>query len=375
MSLSKAYIFDIETNGLLDTLDTIHSLVMYDVELGITYSFTPDTMDDGIQLLSEADMLIGHNIIGFDLKAIKKVYPSFDPEKYKCMDTLVCSRLMWPDIKAKDFKLTRTSGFPNKLIGSHSLEAWGYRLDILKGDFGKQTDWSEWSMEMQKYCEQDVVVTKAFYELILKKNYSEEAINLEHEVAHIIEKQIDYGFKFNVKKAGELYASLAHRRQELEDELIAAFPDWYTSKGLFTPKTDNKRFGYVKDAPFTKVEMTTFNPASRQHIGNRFIKKYEWKPKVFTETGVPEINESILGELPFPEAKLLNEYLLINKRIGQLAEGKNAWLKLEKNGRIHGRVITNGAVSGRMTHINPNVAQVPSVRALYGKECRELFEC
>ena len=122
-----------------------------------------------------------------------------------------------------------------------------------------------------------------------------------------------------------------------------------------------------------KFKSMQFNPASRDHIADRLITLKGWKPKKFTPDGKPAVDETVLKELHYPEAKLLAEYLMITKRLGQLAEGNVAWLKLEKQGKIHGSVITNGAVTGRCTHIYPNVAQVPSVSVPYGKECRELF--
>ena len=98
-----------------------------------------------------------------------------------------------------------------------------------------------------------------------------------------------------------------------------------------------------------------------------------WKPTQFTPDGKPKVDESILSELDYPEAKILSEHFLIQKRIGMLAEGANAWLKLEQDGKIYGSVITNGANTGRCTHQKPNVAQTPSVGVPYGKECRSLF--
>ena len=74
-----------------------------------------------------------------------------------------------------------------------------------------------------------------------------------------------------------------------------------------------------------------------------------------------------------PEAALLVEYLTLNKRLGQIGNGKQAWLKAEKNGKLHGRVNPMGAVTSRCTHSNPNMAQVPSVGAPFGEECRALF--
>jgi DNA polymerase I-like protein with 3'-5' exonuclease and polymerase domains len=122
----------------------------------------------------------------------------------------------------------------------------------------------------------------------------------------------------------------------------------------------------------TKTKVIPFNPASRQQIADR-LQKRGWKPTEFTPSGEPKVDETVLETIEIPEAKLLLEYLMLNKRIGQLATGNQAWLKLEKNGKLHGRVNHMGAVTSRCTHSNPNMAQVPSVGAPFGAECRGLF--
>ncbi len=163
------------------------------------------------------------------------------------------------------------------------------------------------------------------------------------------------------------------RREELNRVLQAAFPPWEV-RTSFVPKVNNKRRGYQKGVPTEKVKVIEFNPSSRQHIAKCLIDKYGWVPKAFGDDGQATVDESILDALPYPEAKVISEYLTIEKRIGQLAEGRQAWLKLVgADGRIHGSVFTNGAVTGRATHLNPNVAQVPAVRSPYGAECRALF--
>ena len=208
--------------------------------------------------------------------------------------------------------------------------------------------------------------------LIEKQKYSQEAIKLEHDFARCIYLQEAHGFHFDVASAKKLYASLANRRLELEKSLTSAFPKWQKYIGTFIPKRDNRTLGYKKDVPVKRYKELTFNPNSRDHISDRLMDK-GWKPKEFTPDGKPKVDESILSTLDFPEAKLLSEHFLIQKRIGQLAEGNNAWLKLQKDGIIYGSVITNGANTGRCTHQKPNVAQTPSVGVPYGKECRSLF--
>ncbi len=111
-----------------------------------------------VQHIQMADCIIGHNIVGFDIPIIKNIYPFFNPVG-TIVDTLILSRLYHPNLLDID-KLNQWPDMPTKLYGSHSLEAWGYRLGEYKGDYGKTTDWSQWSQEMEEYCTQDVLVTK-----------------------------------------------------------------------------------------------------------------------------------------------------------------------------------------------------------------------
>lgn len=386
----RELLFDVETNGLLDELDRVHSLVIKDYLTGSGYSCHNQptsayragegyedghTVRDGLKMLAAGgdDIIVGHNIIRFDMRALKKVYPMFDVEESRIVDTLLLSRLIWPDLKDRDAKLIKKGKLPPKLRGSHGLKAWGIRLGILKGDFSEGTDWQHWSPAMQSYCEQDVEVTAALWKLIKEKQYSERAIRLEHEFAQVIDKQIEHGFKFNKEAAAKLYGELVMRRSELDAELKDMFPPWFVRQGEMVPKRSNKSTGYVEGAPFTKIKLQEFNPASRQQIADRLIHLYGWKPEEETESGQPKIDETVLGELDYPPAKLLAERFTVEKRIGQLAEGQAGWLRLERNGRLHGSVNTNGAVTGRCTHSAPNMAQVPSCGAPYGSECRSLF--
>lgn len=371
----KKLVFDIETNGLLDTMDAIHCLVIKDVDTKEIHSFEPTQVKTGLKMLEAADQIIGHNIIKFDIPAIQKVYPEWKTEA-EIFDTIVVSRLIWADIKDLDFKkISLDKSFPPKMIGKHSLESWGHRLDFHKGDFGQTTDWSEWSREMQTYCERDVELNYLLYEKICSKNYSEEAIRLEHEFQKCILKQEETGFMFNIPAAEALTQKLQARRSEINDELQKIFPPYEKDDGVFIPKRDNKTRGYKAGVAIHRKKTIIFNPNSNDHITDVLFLKYNWKPKDYTEGGKPKLDETVLGSLPYPEAKPLTEYKLITKRLGQLAEGNNAWLKLVKGNRIHGGVITNGAVTGRCTHRNPNIAQVPSVGVPYGKECRSLFVC
>jgi len=327
----------------------------------------------GLKLLEEADEISGHNIVKFDIPALQKLFPDWKP-KGKIFDTLLMSKLVYPDIGEIDDKNIRKGRFPKKLRGRYSLKAWGYRLGELKGEYCEQEDcWTKWTSDMQRYCEQDVMVTKKLFDLLKSKNISEESVKLEHQFAKIIFQQELRGAYFDKDKAISLAGHLIQEKTRLEDELKSAFPNEIREE-IFIPKVNNAKRGYVKGQPFIKKIEIEFNPSSRQMIAERLIKKYNWKPKKLSPTGLPVIDEEVLEGLDFEEAPVLKEYFLVTKILGQLADGKNAWLKLvSPDGAIHGRVDTIGAVTGRCTHNSPNLAQVPSVNGFMGKECRELF--
>lgn len=358
------YVFDIETDGLIDEVTKVHCLILKDIDTKEIISYTDD-WKEGIKRLEEADLIIGHNIIKYDIPVLQKL-TTFEP-KGLIRDTLVCTRLIWADIKEGDFNRT---DFPRKLIGSHSLRAWGHRIGNYKDDY--QGGWEEFSQEMWEYCIQDCHVTSTLWERICAKNYSEDSIKLEHEVATLIYKQEVYGFTFDTQAASSLYGELSTKKHELIKKLSEVFPDWEV-KTPFIPKVNSKKFGYEKGVPTFKTKLMEFNPSSRDHVANRLQTIRGWKPKDFTNDGKPKVDEEVLSHLEYPEAKVLVEYYTLIKRLGQIGDGNQAWLKLEKKGKIHGSVNTNGAVTGRATHAYPNVAQCPANGVPYGKECRSLF--
>lgn len=343
-------IFDIEANDLLHNATKVWCLVIRTLD-GKVQTFGPEDIHAGLIVLQNAKQLIGHNVIDYDFRVLKKLYGfEYDGEVF---DTLVASRTIWPNLAELDFDISRKSkDFPAKLIGSHSLKAWGLRIGEYKGEW---TDFSAYSPEMLEYCVQDTNVNLKLYERILNKEFSAEALDLEHRLHSFLVEQTAYGFPFDEQKAVELFKDLAEKKAELQEKLV----------NTFEPTIVQLK---------TKQKVIPFNPASRQQIGDRLMKR-GWKPKVFTERGEPKVDEAVLSKIDMPEAKLLSEYLLLNKRLGQLATGKQAWLKLiQDDGKLHGSVNHMGAVTSRCTHNNPNMAQVPASSAPFGNECRSLFK-
>jgi hypothetical protein len=154
-------VFDLETDNLYDNVSTIHCIGIYDLDTKQTLVYNDtgnaEPITRGVQVLEEATGLIGHNIIGYDLPVIRKLYPWFNPSA-TVVDTLVLSRIYHADILKTDQK-RKWKHMPLQLYGRHSLEAYGHRLGEYKGNFGKTSDWKDWSEDMQNYCLQDVVVT------------------------------------------------------------------------------------------------------------------------------------------------------------------------------------------------------------------------
>lgn len=382
------YFYDCETDGLLDTLTVVDCLVLDDIDTGEVHSFADQPgfrpVSEGVVMLMEAEMRVGHNIIGFDDKAIAKVFPWYKPKGF-AVDTLILGRLLFPDIKQQiDFTLNKRGKLPGHLMGRHSLESWGYRIGNHKGEYttwckdnGIADPWKEWRPEKQAYCVQDVSTLRTTFKRFLarmeKQKWRGDCVSLEHDVKRIIDLQIERGFAFDHAAATKLHVTLTKAKLEIEEKLQAAFPP-KTITTAFYPKVNNKARGYVKGQLFNKVSIEVFNPSSRQMIAARLREKFAWEPADFTDNGQPKIDESTLEGLEWPEAKLFNTYLMLEKRLAALVEGKQGWMKVVKSdGRIHGNVNTMGAATSRMTHNGPNISQVPSVTAPYGKECRSLF--
>ena len=154
-------VFDIETDGLLETVSTIHCIAIHDLSTGETIAYNDtgnaEPIVRGIQRLQDSDLVVGHGCIDFDLPVIRKLYPWFSHHGI-VLDTLLLSRLYCANQKEIDFK-RKADFMPGQLYGSHSLRAWGYRLGEYKGSFSEHTDWKDWSEAMELYCVQDVKVT------------------------------------------------------------------------------------------------------------------------------------------------------------------------------------------------------------------------
>jgi DNA polymerase-1 len=341
--------YDIEASGLVNyeldnkgnmktVADRIHCIVAQNVDTGQVWKFRPDEIAEAVELLKQATVLIGHNIIGYDNLIMEKL-AGWMPT-CKMVDTLIVGRLMHPD---------RTN-LPKGLTG-HSLKEWAKFVGNYKMDY--DAGWEHFSEEMLTYCVQDVDANVSIFkaqELWVQDHWK--LVNFEQQIAKACAEMASTGFGFDLDSAEKLEYELTARRAELEDKLRESFPTIVHER--WSEKTGKQ----------LKSKIEEFNPGSSIQWARRFEAKYGWKAKT-TDSGNPIVDEETLKSLSFPEAELALEYRDINKKIGMVTD----WIKRCVNGRVHGRTNSQGTATGRASHSQPNLAQVPSdhtCRALFG---------
>jgi len=345
-------VLDIETNIAHDKINLV---VTKDIDTGEVKSWKVASNLPGY--LKGASLIIMHNGISFDAPILNRLWKT-KIRLSQVFDTLIVSRLLDP---------SRENG--------HSLEAWGVSLGINKLNYSSTWEWMMDRREEYKgecfdnpidsllsyYCVRDVEVTAKLYLRLIsdlkEKQFSGESVELEHKVASIIAEQERNGFKLDIPYATVLLTSIKTRLADIYETMQQRWPTYSVER--ISEKTGKR----LKDT------VVTFNPGSRQQIGEKLIE-LGWKPKDFTPTGQPIVDETVLSKSTIPEAKMIAEYLMLQKRIAQIT----SWMEaVGKDGRVHGKVITNGAVTGRMTHSTPNMAQIPNSGSIYGPECRECW--
>lgn len=394
-------LFDTESNGFVANATKVHCIGSIDVETEKAFDFNPKQLDAALDQLNEADELIGHNIKRHDLPLLKKLH-GFTPRPGVIIrDTMVMSRLIFPNVKATDLALIQAGKMPagKKYQGKHTIAAWGYRLGAHKGDYAEVrraqalaqgiTDeaaiieyvWGSWNEDMHAYMVQDCRTNFELWKRLNPDKYSQDAIELEHRVATVCDAMERAGVPFDIQAAGELHARLIERKHALETKLKAEFGSWYQpvspdpTKALFVPKKDNKKLGYVAGQACTKIKLVDFNPTSRDHIARKLMER-GWKPEKFTDGGKPQLDEeTIAGAVArYPEMDGLGELLMVEKRLSQLCGSKQSLMdSVQDDGCIHGVINPMGTITSRGAHMFPNLGQVPSAKKPFGPEFRALF--
>ena len=365
-------VFDAETNGLLPDVSKLWCISIGDldtrhVELFTDYDPTKKSISDAVDIINSADMWANHNIIGYDIPVLRHLDIKLDLPRV-IVDTLLVSKILYPHIQ--DYKFPHVC--PRAHNWSHSLEAWGHRLGDHKGEYD---DWSRYTSEMGVYNMQDSRLNiKVFNHLEERAkqlgipwefNELPNCLAVETQFALYIQEQITGGFPFDKKKAESLVPDLLKTMDYVTEQTQEVFPPITETITYFTKVRKEKK---------EKTITTIFNPGSRQQIASRLIAA-GWAPTEFTNNGAVRITDETLEQASkiVPEAATLSEYFRVQKVAAMLVNGDNAWLKLERKGRIHGGVNTLGAVTTRVTHNTPNLSQVPAVGSFMGEECRSLF--
>lgn len=390
----KRYLFDTESDGFVATSTKVHCTSIRDVDTKEHWSYGPDQIQASLDKLTEADVLIGHNIQRFDIPLLKKLY-NWDPKAGVLIrDTMIIARLKHPNVKDTDTALVQAGTMPagKKYHGKHSLAAWGYRLGENKGDYAAIREqegialglsgkaladfvWGTYTPELHTYMDQDTLTNLKLWEYLGVDQISLAAIELEHRIAIVCHAMEQAGVPFDIEKAKALHVELITEKAKIEDELVRQFGSWEVPTELLVPKRDNKTLGYKKGVPVQKYKTVTFNPGSRDNIA-KVLKDRGWKPTKFTDGGKAQFDEEVLASVvaEFPEMAGIDRYLMLDKRLSQLADGKQAWLTaVQEDGRIHGVINPMGTTTSRAAHFLPNLGQVPNMASPYGPECRELF--
>ena len=333
-------ILDIETNGLLNEATNVHCIVAYDIDGKKPYVFKGDECRARFpNFARNVSQFIMHNGLSFDAPMLNKLCGTKIKDN-SILDTLILSQLFNP---MRD--------------GGHSLESWGERFKFPKGSIENFDYYTE---DMLEYCKQDVNITYKLYNYLKEEGskFSKRSIDLEHRIRKIINDQENFGFYLDIPYATTFMASLQDRSQNIYNQLQEVFPPIVTTGRV------HKRSG----KPLKDI-IEPFNPASRKQIGERLME-LGWEPTKKTDKGNVIVDEDVLSTIDMDEAKLISEYLLLQKRHTQIA----SWVEAVKtDGRVHGRVLTLRTVTGRMAHTSPNMAQVPAVYSPFGKECRSCW--
>ena len=396
--MKKQLVWDIETNGLLDTMDQVWILCAKDIDTGTTYDFSDHdknlpSMDYGIELLDQCDHHIGHNVFGFDFQAMCQHYGWQIRDDQKVTDTWILSLL-------NCYKRTH----------NHGLKGWGEKLGSSKIEFD---DWEKYSPEMKRYCRQDVNLNAKVYQhlhgeatkLIQREPMYSKRIMIEMYVARLNMK-LKHGWVYDRELADNTIAEITKKMKKVEDKIepkLGTKRVWidkapktpkYTKKGLYHTVTAKLLSEYL-DVPvkaedallehppilpgehFQRFEEVKINMGNMDDVKEYLMEKEGWVPNDWNRTrgkdggwrnSSPKLegkNLEDLGDI----GKGISEYYMLRHRRSFL-EGYNTLSDKRGDGRINGNMWTIGTPTFRVRH--EGIVNMPKVsdKVPYGKEIR-----
>ena len=379
-------IYDIETNGLVDTVSNIWIAVTKNIETNemITFSdYDPNSkpLNELIPYLNKAEVLIGHNIIGYDNVVLHKLL-NWKPSNIKFIDTMILSQM-------NNYKRE----------GKHSLGNFGKILNDAKGDF---KEFDKYSEAMKTYAIQDVnlnhkvynYVVKEAHELIANRPSYKKALQTEHAIAELCSEQVKNKWNFDLLLAEKHYNYLTAEMKKIED---AVNPTLKPRK-VFIDK-EPKTAKYIRNGNFSSVTCRMLSQFLGQEIqaheinkwnSNDTFQRYEmipadlgnmeqvrgmlldsgWKPTQFTPKGEPKITQDSIHTIQGDLGKQVLHYYSLRSRHSVL----KGWIELakENNGRVYVEAFNVGTPTFRQRH--SKIVNVPNVNSFFGKEMRELFK-
>ena len=387
-------VFDIESDNLLRDCTKMYILAAYDLDTNkMKYWLEGDL--SWKEELDKATLLVGHNILGFDLYVLKKLFNYVPPKTCNVHDTLIMSQIL-------DYKRFDNDG--------HSLARWGESLAFPKGDFN---DWSKYSEEMLKYCLQDVKLTVKVYQqlveefkiMISKSPSIKDYMRAEHAATRWSTEASLTGWPFDLAAAQTLFDRLEVEMQKAYSALSSKLgrktvaidkkkgiveyktPKW-TKQGFYDAHTANY-FGVDPCSGFEGEERMILGEYSRVAFEDLsldsvadvkiFLFRNGWQPTEYNIKTDPITNKKVKASPKITEdsleflggdGKLYLEFLTAKSRHSIL----KTWMdNTDSNGMLHGDCMVIGTPSMRSRH--SIIVNVPSVDSPWGKEMRSLFKC
>lgn len=436
--LAGACVWDCETNGLLPHqvadgephVTKFHCAWIKDRATGKKYGYRPHQWREFLAHLATFRVRIGHNVMGYDEDVLTFLFgedwTAIRPADAIVLDTLVLVKMLYPadDLIGRDMKLFHQKRMPGNLLKRQSLEAWGYRVGVMKGDYSavmkaKGLDpWAEFNDDMFDYNELDVDVNDAVLELCFRKLgwgflpegkqpefvWSEQSVWVEHRAHQICLDDEKFGFGFDYERAMRLKADLENLKAGLDAKLVETFGSWWQPVGCnpetgvkatstlrrklthlpditvrrFSEKTGKELKPYVgppmseiaEGNTYVPIKRVTFNPSSRAHLGNRLVTLFGWTPASYggKDGTQPVVDEGAIKSipddvLPADLRQVILDFFKVDKALGQLANGVQSWMHNYRPSThaIHGRTDALGTITHRAAHNKPNKAQVPAV--------------